>query len=29
MENPDVVSYGKATYAFDIEDRIEEKGRTL
>lgn len=29
MENPDVVSYSKATYAFDIDDRIEEKGRTL
>lgn len=29
MENPDVVSYSKATYAFDLDDRIEEKGRTL
>jgi hypothetical protein len=29
MENPDVVSYSKATYAFDIDDRIEEKSRTL
>ena len=29
MENPDIVSYSKATYSFDSEDRIEEKGKAL
>lgn len=29
MEDPNYVSVDKATYAFDYDDRIEEKGRSL